>query len=90
MDANLQFVGDLSCSIRLCLSHMSASLLHMVVAICQQIGKFFSVILSQLEIIGRISIGFLYILLRKYSFDVLWFCGGLQKWYQFIKRNPFL
>ena len=79
MDPNLQFVGDLSCSIRLCLSHMSTSLLHMVVAICQQIGIFFSVIQSQLETIGRIPIGFLCILLRKYSSDVLWFCGGLQK-----------
>jgi hypothetical protein len=41
---------------------------------------------SQLEIIGWIPIGVLCIFLRKYSFDVLWVCGGLQNWYQFIKR----
>ena len=50
----------------------------------------FHFILSQLETIGQMPIGFLCIFLRKYNFDVLWFCGGLQNWYQFIKRNQFL
>ena len=48
------------------------------------------VMLSQLETIGQIPIGFLCIFLRKYSLDVLWFVGGLQNWYQLFRRNSFL
>ena len=50
----------------------------MAVAICQQIGIFFSVMLSQLETMGRIPIGFLWIFFRKYIFEVLCLIGGLQ------------
>ena len=50
---------------------------HMVVAICQQI-VIFSVMLSQLETMGRIPIGFFWIFFRKYSFEVLCLMGGLQ------------
>ena len=38
----------------------------------------FSVMLSQLETMGRIPIGFLWIFLRKYIFKVLCLIGGLQ------------
>ena len=39
----------------------------------------FSVILLTLDTMGLIPIGFLWIFFRKYSCDVLWFLGGLQK-----------
>ena len=38
----------------------------------------FSVILSQLETMGWIPIGFLWIFFRKYSFEVMLLMGGLQ------------
>ena len=40
----------------------------------------FSVMLSQLETMGQIPIGFLCILFRKYNFDVLCFIGGLKNY----------
>ena len=41
-------------------------------------SEMFSVMLLQLDTIGRIPIGFLWIFLRKYSLEVLWFLGGMQ------------
>ena len=94
MDANLQFVRGLSCSIWFMNSVVSFIYEGKLVTYgCSHLSTnwdIFSVILSQLETIGRMPVGFLCIFLRKYNFDVLWFCGGLQNWYQFIKRNPFL
>ena len=94
MDASLQFVGGLSCSIWFMNSVVFFIYEGKLVTYgCSHLSTnwdIFSVILSQLETIGQMPIGFLCIFLRKYNFDVLWFCGGLQNWYQFINRNPFL
>ena len=45
--------------------------------------------LSQLETMGRIPIGFLWIFFRKYSFEVLCLTGGLQNSYHGFRRKPF-
>ena len=49
-----------------------------------------SVILLQLDTMGRIPIGFLWIFFKKYSLGVLVWFGGWQKSTQFRFINPFL
>ena len=95
IDASLQFVGSFNCSIwfmnSVGLSHNYEG--RRCTYGCSHLSTNWdirSVMLSQLETIGRIPIGFLCIFLRKYSLDVLWFVGGLQDWYQFFRRNSFL
>ena len=79
----IQFVGGLSCSIWFMNSVVSfiyeGKLVTYGYSHLSTNWDIFSIILSQLETIGRMPIGFLCIFLRKYNFDVLWFCGGLQK-----------
>ena len=49
----------------------------------------FSVMLLQLDTIGLIPIGFLWIFCRKYSLDVLVWSGGLQNFNMCVVSSPF-
>ena len=94
MDASIQLLGSVVCSIWFMNSVVSfmyeGKLLTYGCSHWFTNWDIFSFMLSQLDTIGRIPIGVLCIFLRKYSLGILWFCGGLQYWYQFFSRNPFL
>ena len=82
IETNLQFVGSWVVSIWLINSVVSLIYEGRFLTYgCSHLSTnwdIFSVMLSQLETVGRIPIGFLWIFFRKYIIEVLCLVGGLQ------------
>ena len=93
IEASLQFVGSWVASIWLINSVVSLTYEGRFLTYgCSHLSTncdIFSVMLSQLETMGQIPIGFLWIFFRKYSFEVLCLTGGLQNSYHGFRRKPF-
>ena len=89
IEASLQFMGSWVASIWLINSVVSLTYEGRFLTYgCSHLSTncdILSVVLSQLETMGRIPIGVLWIFFKKYSFEVLCLIGGYD-----FKRKPFL